>query len=105
MLWEGVGYTSQLSNSWNQFVLNFQIVGKYKDKFKTLVSPLTPNIQFFNIIMVGESGAGKSSLLNTFTTALSKKEDIADIYRIGPSTHGKKSATQEVHFNSVKFRN
>lgn len=55
--------------------------------------------------MVGEAGAGKSSLLNTFTTALSNKEDIADIYRIGPSTHGKKSATQKVHFNSVKFWN
>lgn len=80
-------------------------MSKYTDKFKTLVYPLTPNIHFLNIIMVGESGAGKSSLLNTFTTALSNKEDIADIYRIGPSTHGKKSATQEVHFKSVKFRN
>lgn len=55
--------------------------------------------------MVGESGAGKSSLLKTFTTALSNKEDIADIYRIGPSTHAMKSATQKVHFNSVKFWN
>lgn len=81
--------------------LDENIVSKYKDKFKTLVSPLTPNIQFFNIIMVGESGAGKSSLLNTFTTALSKKEDIADIYRIGPSTHGKKSATQEMHLEPI----
>lgn len=75
--------------------LDDNIVSKYTDKFKTLVYPLTPNIHFFNIIMVGESGAGKSSLLNTFTTALSNKDDIADIYRIGPSTHGKKSATQE----------
>lgn len=52
--------------------------------------------------MVGEAGAGKSSLLNTFTTALSNKEDIDDAQRIGPSTHGRKSATQEVHFNSFK---
>lgn len=52
--------------------------------------------------MVGEAGAGKSSLLNTFTTALSNKEDIDDTQRIGPSTHGRKSATQEVHFNSCK---
>lgn len=55
--------------------------------------------------MVGESGAGKSSLLKTFTTALSNKEDIADIYRIGPSTHAMTSATQKVHFNSAKFWN
>lgn len=75
---------------------------KYTDKFRTLVYPLTPNVQFFNIIMVGEAGAGKSSLLNTFTTALSNKEEIDDTQRIGPSTHGKKSATQEVHFNSCK---
>lgn len=70
------------------------------DKFRTLVYPLTPNVQYFNIIMVGESGAGKSSLLKTFTTALSNKEEIADIQRIGPSTHGKKSVSQQVHFNS-----
>lgn len=76
---------------------------KYTDKFRTLVYPLTPDVQFFNIIMVGESGAGKSSLLKTFTTALSNKEDIADIYRIGPSTHAMTSATQKVHFNSAKF--
>lgn len=55
--------------------------------------------------MVGESGAGKSSLLKTFTTALSNKEDIADIYRIGPSTNAMTSATQKVHFNSTKFWN
>lgn len=55
--------------------------------------------------MVGEHGAGKSSLLKTFTTALSNKEDIADIYRIGPSNHDDKSATKKVHFNSIKFRN
>lgn len=52
--------------------------------------------------MVGESGAGKSSLLKTFTTALSNKEEIEDIQRIGPSKHGKKSASQQVHFNSCK---
>lgn len=52
--------------------------------------------------MVGESGAGKSSLLKTFTTALSNKEDITDVYRIGPSTHEKKSATHKVHFNSCE---
>lgn len=75
---------------------------KYTDKFRTLVYPLTPNVQFFNIIMVGEAGAGKSSLLNTFTTALSNKEEIDDTRRIGPSKHGKESATQEVHFNSCK---
>lgn len=73
--------------------------------FKTLVYPFTPNVHFLNIIMVGEHGAGKSSLLKTFTTALSNKEDIADIYRIGPYSHDEKSATKKVHFNSIKFRN
>nr|XP_034321641.1 uncharacterized protein LOC117688068 [Crassostrea gigas]XP_034321642.1 uncharacterized protein LOC117688068 [Crassostrea gigas] len=81
--------------------LDEKIVRKYTDKFRTLVYPLTPAVQFFNIIMVGESGAGKSSLLKTFTTALSNKEDIADIYRIGPSTHGKKSATLKMHLEPI----
>lgn len=81
--------------------LDENIVRKYTDKFRTLVYPLTPNVQFFNIIMVGEAGAGKSSLLNTFTTALSNKEDIDDTQRIGPSTHGRKSATQEIHMEPI----
>lgn len=81
--------------------LDEKIVRKYTDKFRTLVYPFTPNVQFFNIIMVGEAGAGKSSLLKTFTTALSNKEDIADIYRIGPSTHAKKSATQKMHLEPI----
>lgn len=81
--------------------LDENIVRKYTDKFRTLVYPLTPNVQFFNIIMVGEAGAGKSSLLNTFTTALSNKEEIDDTQRIGPSTHGKKSATQEIHMEPI----
>lgn len=81
--------------------LDENIVRKYTDKFRTLVYPLTPNVQFFNIIMIGEAGAGKSSLLNTFTTALSNKEDIDDTQRIGPSTHGRKSATQEIHMEPI----
>lgn len=81
--------------------LDEKIVRKYTDKFRTLVYPLTPDVQFFNIIMVGESGAGKSSLLKTFTTALSNKEDIADIYRIGPSTHAMTSATQKMHLEPI----
>lgn len=81
--------------------LDENIVRKYTDKFRTLVYPLTPNVQSFNIIMVGESGAGKSSLLTTFTTALSNKEEIDDTRRIGPSTHGKESATQEIHMEPI----
>lgn len=78
--------------------LDKNIVRKYTDKFRTLVNPLTPNI---NIIMVGESGAGKSSLLTTFTTALSNKEEIDDTRRIGPSTHGKESTTQKIHLETI----
>lgn len=81
--------------------LDEKIVGKYTDKFKTLVYPFTPNVHFLNIIMVGEHGAGKSSLLKTFTTALSNKEDIADIYRIGPYSHDEKSATKKMHLEPI----
>lgn len=34
--------------------------------------------------MIGETGAGKSSLLRAFTTALMSNTDIKDNYRVGP---------------------
>lgn len=75
-----------------------QIVENYTGKFKNLSYPLTSKVPMLNIIMIGETGAGKSSFLNTFATALSGQE-MKDIYRTSPGQGREKSATQRVEYN------
>lgn len=77
----------------------FQIVDKYMDKFKTLTYPLTPKVPYINIIMIGETGSGKSSCLNTFATALSGCEERIYVCRESPEQGKEKSATKRVLFN------
>lgn len=81
-------------------LLIFQVVADFTKKFKTLSHPLTPKVPLINILMIGETGAGKSSFLNTFASALSGK--IEEIYRISPTGGTEISATQRVqYFNFV----
>lgn len=53
--------------------------------------------------MIGETGAGKSSLLRTFVNALIDSPDIKDIYRVSP-LQSKESATQRVEQNMKPLR-
>lgn len=56
--------------------------------------------------MIGETGAGKSSFLNTFATALKNGEQLTDVYRESPQGGKEKSATKKVNYlkwNSYKF--
>lgn len=48
--------------------------------------------------MIGETGAGKSSCLNTFATAITGSKEIKDIYRVSPGKGREKSATQRVMY-------
>lgn len=48
--------------------------------------------------MIGETGAGKSSFLNTFATGLSGSDELKDIYRTSPGQGREKSATQRVQY-------
>lgn len=75
-------------------LLIFQVVAEYREKFKTLSHTLTPKVPLINILMIGETGAGKSSCLNTFASALSGK--MEEKYRISPTDGKEKSATQRV---------
>lgn len=79
--------------------LNGEVVAEYTEKFKTLSHPLTPKVPFINILMIGETGAGKSSCLNTFASALSGK--MEEKYRISPTDGKEKSATQRIHLEPL----
>lgn len=79
--------------------LNHKIVAEYINKFKNLPNPLTSKVPRINILMIGETGAGKSSCLNTFASALSGK--MEEKYRISPTDGKEKSATQRIHLEPL----
>lgn len=81
--------------------LDNKIVQEYKAKFLTLSVPLTPEVPFINIIMIGETGSGKSSFLRTFTTALMSNTDIKDNYRVGPKEGREASVTKRIHLEPM----
>lgn len=88
---------------WGEYpaILDDKIVFEYRSKFETLPFPLTQKIPFINIVMIGETGSGKSSLLRTFTTAVTNSTDIKDTYRVSPGQSKEKSVTKQVHFEPV----
>lgn len=69
-----------------------------------IVLPLTPKVPFINIIMIGVTGSGKSSVLGTFATALTNSDCdyIRDIYRTCPLKSREKSATKKVMYCKFK---
>lgn len=83
--------------------LDKKIVDKYMDKFKTLTYPLTPKVPYINIIMIGETGSGKSSCLNTFATALSGCEERIYVCRESPEQGKEKSATKRIHLEALRI--
>lgn len=81
--------------------LDAKIVEIYTKKFKTLTYPLTSKVPYINIIMIGETGAGKSSFLNTFCTAISGGQEIKDVYRVSPEHGREDSATKMIHLEPI----
>lgn len=49
--------------------------------------------------MIGITGTGKSSLLRTFTTALTNSDYIKDIYRVAHKQGREDSVTKKVRYN------
>lgn len=72
----------------------------------SLSFPLTPQVPYINIVMIGEAGSGKSSFLRTFTTALANTTNIKDTYRVSPLESRETVATKKVKKNTihVKFK-
>lgn len=81
--------------------LDSTVVDRFKSRFKWLPHPLTQKVPKLNILMIGETGAGKSSCLNTFATALSGSDVRKDIYRVSPAQGREKSATQRIHLEDL----
>lgn len=83
--------------------LNKTVFEEYAELFKNFIHPITPEEPYINIVMVGETGAGKSSFINTFATALANKNYMKDIYRISPkqTKHKEKSATRKIHLEKL----
>lgn len=81
--------------------LDDKIVEEYRGRFLTLSVPLTPEVPFINIIMIGETGSGKSSFLRAFTSALKSNTDIHDNYRVGPRQGKEPTVTKRIHLEPM----
>lgn len=78
-------------------------MSELRQYFTSLPPRLTPKVPFMNIIMVGGTGSGKSTFLETFTTALGNRKTKSDIYRACPSGGREDSTTKRVRYNKVHF--
>lgn len=88
---------------WGEYpaILDDKIVEQCRNKFKTLPFPLSKQVPFINIIVIGETGSGKSSFIRTFVTALTDNSYIKDVYRTAPGQSREKSTTQEIHLEPM----
>lgn len=91
-LWRGKGFPPKL---------DLTVVTEYKDLFSSLTSEITNVVPFINIILVGEAAAGKSSLVNTFATALDGGKTIKTICNSGPLSYGPGSLTSTNHIEAL----
>lgn len=90
-------------HGWGEYPVSLddKIVVEYREKFRTLPLRLTSKVPFINIIMIGITGTGKSSLLRTFTTALTNSDYIKDIYRVAHKQGREDSVTKKIHVEPI----
>ncbi|XP_052694967.1 uncharacterized protein LOC128173291 isoform X3 [Crassostrea angulata] len=68
--------------------INSRVLADSLAFFEELSYPISQEIPYINILMIGETGAGKSAFLNTFATALEDSKLVKDIYKTAPKTNG-----------------
>ena len=71
-----------------------QEVQHYLKNFKDIEDCIFQDVPYVNILMVGATGSGKSSIVNTFVTAVTSSDRIKQPHRVHPSRS--KNAKQKV---------
>lgn len=84
--------------------LNGDVVTKHLNLFKDCLDSATSDVPFINIMMIGETGAGKSSFFNTVATALEDSSIIKDTYRVGSAESREMSVTKKVKLAFLRLR-
>lgn len=85
--------------TWRGFprTLDSNVVAEYAELFRSMTSDITNSVPYINIILIGESGSGKSSLVNTFATALENGNTIMSICSSIPAKSSIGSVTTQLH--------
>lgn len=83
--------------------INSRVLADCLAFFKELSYPISQEIPYINILMIGETGAGKSAFLNTFATALEDSKLVKDIYKTAPKTNGE-SVTRKIHLEPLFYK-
>lgn len=79
-------------------------VAEYTKYFNECLTSATSDVPYLNIMMIGETGAGKSSFFNTVSTALENWGTINDAYRVGSGESREKSVTKKVQVDYLRLR-
>lgn len=84
-------------------ILSYEAVDESIKFFEKLETKITDEVPYINILMIGETGSGKSSIYNAFATALENSTLIKDTYRTAPIRNGE-SVTRKINLEPLYFR-
>lgn len=84
-------------------ILSYEAVAESIQFFENLKIPITDEIPYINILMIGETGSGKSSIYNAFATALEDSTLIKKTYKTAPIRNGE-SVTRKINLAPLYIR-
>jgi GTP-binding protein EngB required for normal cell division len=68
--WTNMIILSSKERKIDAYGLNYEVTTSYLEKSETPLSPLESSDEFINILLIGESGVGKSTFINAFANYL-----------------------------------